>query len=122
MVVFYFDLICIIFFYAAGGGIIVKMLKRTATFEEKGIAGGPPVAQNQKLNVPKKTKLFVDQTMRERENSVAMHRQFQHDLYRLRLETARNYVKSLQHSMNPISTNPAEPLKLSAQVSPRTFL
>ena len=46
-----------------------------------------------------------------------MHRQFQHDLYRLRLETARNYVKALQTSMNPISTNPQEPLKLSAQAS-----
>ena len=45
-----------------------------------------------------------------------MHRQFQHDLYRLRLETARSYVKALENSMNPISTNPQEPLKLSAQV------
>jgi len=41
------------------------------TFEEKDIAGGPPLAQNIKLNVPKKTKLFVDQTLRERENAVS---------------------------------------------------
>ena len=50
--------------------MIVKMLKRTAVFEEKDQLGGPPAAQSQKLNVPKKTKLFVDQTMRERESSV----------------------------------------------------
>jgi len=99
-----------------GGGQIVKILKRTATFEEKDAAAGPPPSQNQKLNVPKKTKLFVDQTMRERENSVVMHRQFQHDLYRIRLDAARNYVKALEHSMNPVSTNPQEPLKLSANV------
>lgn len=46
------------------------MLKRTAQFVEKDIHGGPPPSQNIKLNVPKKTKLFVDQAMRERENSV----------------------------------------------------
>ena len=46
-----------------------------------------------------------------------MHRQFQHDLYRLRLETARNYVQALENSLNPISTDPQEPLKLAAQVS-----
>ena len=46
----------------------------------------------------------------------AMHRQFQHDLYRLRLETARHYVRVLQKSLSPITSSPAEPLKLSAQV------
>ncbi|PIK35713.1 putative Bardet-Biedl syndrome 1 protein, partial [Apostichopus japonicus] len=45
-----------------------------------------------------------------------MHRMFQHDLYRLRLNTAREYVKVLNSSMNPISTNLSEPLKLAAQV------
>ncbi|PIK35231.1 hypothetical protein BSL78_27943, partial [Apostichopus japonicus] len=98
------------------GGLSIKILKRNAVFEDKDLARGPPAAQNQKLNVPKKTKVFVDQTMRERENGVAMHRMFQHDLYRLRLNTAREYVKVLNSSMNPISTNLSEPLKLAAQV------
>ena len=52
------------------GGLIIKILKRTAQFEEKDMLGGPPASQSQKLNVPKKTKLFVDQTMRERESAV----------------------------------------------------
>ena len=56
--------------FILGGGLMIKILKRNATFEEKDISAGPPVAQNTKLNVPKKTKLFVDQTMRERENAV----------------------------------------------------
>ncbi|XP_064623947.1 Bardet-Biedl syndrome 1 protein homolog isoform X2 [Lineus longissimus] len=99
-----------------GGGLIVKILKRTANFEEKDMAAGPPAAQSVKLNIPKKTKLFVDQTMRERENSVAMHRAFQHDLYRLRLTTARSYVKALETSNTPVSTSVEEPLKLNAHV------
>lgn len=50
---------------------MIKILKRTAVFEERDLSGGPPAAQNIKLNVPKKTKLFVDQTLRERENAVS---------------------------------------------------
>jgi Bardet-Biedl syndrome 1 protein len=54
-----------------GGGLLIKILKYTATFEERDLSVGPPAAQNIKLNVPKKTKLFVDQTLRERENAVS---------------------------------------------------
>jgi len=47
----------------------VKMLKRTAQFDQKSsTVGGPPAAQSVKLDVPKKTKLFLDQTIRERES------------------------------------------------------
>ncbi|KAK3092485.1 hypothetical protein FSP39_003456 [Pinctada imbricata] len=46
----------------------------------------------------------------------AMHRTFQRDLYLLRLNTAREYVKSLENRMNPISSDPQEPLKLNATV------
>ena len=48
---------------------MVKILKRTARFEIKDKEGQTP-ASSVKLNIPKKTKLFVDQTMRERENAV----------------------------------------------------
>ncbi|XP_059157343.1 Bardet-Biedl syndrome 1 protein homolog [Physella acuta] len=101
---------------AKRGGLYVKILKRTAKFEEKDLTAGPPIAQNIKLNVPKKTKLFVDQTQRERENGIAMHRTFQRDLSLLRLKVMREYVKVLDSSMNPISSDPMEPLKLTANV------
>ena len=57
--------------FFSAGGLLIKILKRTATFEERDLSVGPPAAQNVKLNVPKKTKLFVDQTLRERENGVS---------------------------------------------------
>lgn len=47
----------------------------------------------------------------------AMHRTFQRDLAQLRLKVLREYVKALDSSMNPISSDPMEPLKLSAHVS-----
>lgn len=34
---------------------------------------GAPVEQSVKLNIPRKTKLFVDQTFRERENAIRMY-------------------------------------------------
>ncbi|CAG2064463.1 unnamed protein product [Timema podura] len=66
--------------------------------------------------IPKKTKLFVEQTMRERENTSIMHQTFQQDLLRLRLSTARSCVKALQSCSNPISSSSDEPVKISAQV------
>ena len=51
------------------GSLIVKLLKRTVNFEGSELSSGPPPAQSTKLNVPKKTKIFVEQTQRERENS-----------------------------------------------------
>ena len=60
----------------------------------------------------------MEQSARERETSTLMHRVFQHDLYLLRLNTARSFVRSLQTSSNPISTgngDESESIKLSAQ-------
>ncbi|XP_075693478.1 BBSome complex member BBS1 isoform X2 [Rhinoderma darwinii] len=99
-----------------GGGLIIKILKRTTHFDSKDTAPGPPIGQSIKLNVPKKTKLYVDQTLRERENAVVMHRVFQMDLYRLRLSTARAYVKALDANLTPVSSTMQEPLTLNAAV------
>jgi len=101
-----------------GGGLLVKILKRTATFDDKDIIqAGPPSGQALKLDVPKKTKLFVDQTIREREHGTMMHRQFMHDLQRLRLNATKSYAESLMRSENPISDSVTEPLKLNVVVN-----
>ncbi|XP_060031959.1 Bardet-Biedl syndrome 1 protein [Erinaceus europaeus] len=99
-----------------GGSLIIKILKRTAVFAEWGGEAGPPPAQSTKLNMPRKTRLYVDQTLREREAGTAMHRAFQTDLYLLRLRAARAYVQALESSLNPVSASAREPLKLHAVV------
>ena len=50
-----------------GGGLIMKILKRTAVFAEGGGEVDPQLSQPVKLNVPRKTRIYVDQTLRERE-------------------------------------------------------
>ena len=138
---------------------------------------GPPRSQQVTLKIPKKTSVFVDQTVRERGNaagewqwaglgilslvhspgtlartlliftctkfffpsssllfpffplhhpplpssfpllpSIAMHNTFQRDLYRLRLETARAYVKAVTTSLTPITSSQECSLKIAAQV------
>lgn len=99
-----------------GGGLMIKILKRTAVFAEGGGEAGPPPAQATKLSVPRKTRLYVDQTLRERESGTAMHRTFQTDLYLLRLRAARTYVQALESSLSPVSAAAREPLKLHAVV------
>lgn len=72
-------------------------MPRTANLEVAGAAGssGPLPEQEVPLDVPKKTRLYVEQTQREREHAVDMHRVFQRDLVKMRLETARALVKVL---------------------------
>jgi Bardet-Biedl syndrome 1 protein len=74
------------------GSLHVKMLRRDAKMDGGG-KPGPPPEQDMPLDVPKKTKLYVEQTQRERDQAVEMHRVFQRDLCKLRLTTARAYVK-----------------------------
>ena len=52
------------------GGLFVKILKRTAKFDEECVTSGLPAVQASKLRLPKKSKLFVDQSLRERENAI----------------------------------------------------
>lgn len=54
----------------------VQILPRTANLEVAAAAGGsgPPPEQDVPLDVPKKTRLYVEQTQRELEHAVNMHR------------------------------------------------
>ena len=45
--------------------------------------------------VPKKTRLYLEQTKRETEQAPDMHRIFQRDLAKLKLTAARTYVQLL---------------------------
>jgi Bardet-Biedl syndrome 1 protein len=56
--------------FIAGGHLLVKILKRTAQFTAQSSGTGMVPPQQIKMLVPKKTKLFMEQTLRERENAV----------------------------------------------------
>ena len=99
------------------GSIVIKMLPRTTSLEpHKAQAAGPPPEQDIPLKVPKRTELYVQQTQREKEFGVDMHRIFQRDLYKLRLQTARAYAKVLTDGQGNHSHNTSSSLRLTANV------
>ena len=73
-------------------------------------------AQDVPLSIPKKTKLYVEQTQREREQATEMHRAFQRDLCKLRLATASAYVKLITDGQGPMSYSSGSARRLTAQV------
>jgi Bardet-Biedl syndrome 1 protein len=81
------------------GAITIKIWRRLADVDSINFNAGPPPEQDIPLPVPKKTKLYIEQSQREREKAPEIHRAFQRDLCKLRLTTARAYVKTLTDGM-----------------------
>mmetsp|Transcript_31269 Transcript_31269/g.57226 ORF Transcript_31269/g.57226 Transcript_31269/m.57226 type:complete len:599 (+) Transcript_31269:68-1864(+) len=98
------------------GALLVKILQRSANLDASDSVQGPPPEQDIPLDVPKKTKLYVEQTSRERDQAIDMHRTFQRDLCKLRLSTARAYVNLLGAGHGPVSSVGGVQVRLDAQV------
>mmetsp|Transcript_59051 Transcript_59051/g.104958 ORF Transcript_59051/g.104958 Transcript_59051/m.104958 type:complete len:600 (+) Transcript_59051:52-1851(+) len=98
------------------GALLVKILQRNANLDATSVTTGPPPEQDVPLDVPKKTKLYVEQTSREREQAIDMHRTFQRDLCKLRLSTARAYVNLLGTGHGPMSSAGGAQVRLNASV------
>lgn len=114
--------------FTGSGNINIKILKRTANFEgnamenkfaliEKGKVVGASGC-NESLEIPKKTSIFVEQTVREKEHAQAIYNRFQVELWRLRLMAARETVEKIRLSDSSISDggDGHAPLKLDAEV------
>lgn len=101
------------------GALHIKMLSRaasTAALEALSAPAGPPPEQDVPLAVPKKTRLYVEQTQREREQAVDMHRTFQRDLCKARLTAARAYVKVLTDGQGAAAMVSSASVSLNAEV------
>lgn len=104
------------------GSLIVKILKRTAFFnmnnnDKNAIENhsNPPPAGN--LQIPKKSKVFVEQMTRERDNAPAIYTNFQAELWRLRLTAARATLDAIKSADSTISGDIGHvPVKLAAEV------
>ncbi|XP_033337990.1 BBSome complex member BBS1 isoform X2 [Megalopta genalis] len=83
-----------------GGGLCVKILKRTADFSVHNTTTDSLTNDGPKFTIPKKTRLFVEQTIRERSEAKKIHSTFQQGLLRLRLIVAKKTVESLNESQD----------------------
>lgn len=104
--------------HLSDGSLLIKILKRTAEFSQNFETGNKTTAEpsNMSVAIPKKTKIFIEQTVRERENSSAIHNIFQSELWRMRLEAAKVTVDILRTGDSTFSGDFSTPLKLLAQV------
>eukprot|EP00903_Cladosiphon_okamuranus_P005978 g5900.t1 len=105
---------------STAGKLTIYMLNRKAELGKPkaagGTANGRPPEQDIPLKVPKKTKLYVEQTQREKLQAGEIHRVFQKDLCRLRLTAARAYVGTITDGRHGVSAvGGAAKLRLHAQ-------
>ena len=99
------------------GAVLLKMLPRSTVLEANmSRAPGAPPEQDIPLNVPKRTNLYIEQTEREKQFGVDMHRVFQRDLCKLRLTTAKAYVQMMEGGTGTTSHMASSSIRLTAQV------
>lgn len=102
------------------GSLIVKILKRTAEFSITENIYDIKTASEEasgNLQIPKKTKIFVEQTLREKENAAAIHNSFQSELWRMRLTAARATVDVINSADSNISGDVGlAAIKMAAEV------
>lgn len=97
------------------GGTEFKVLSRMAKLETP-IRGGSLAEQDTPLNLPVRTTLYMDQTEREKKYGTEMHRIFQKELCKVRLTTARAFVKILTDGQGPLSYTSGASIRLTASV------
>lgn len=95
-----------------GGGLCMKILKRTADFNVNNSTSQSLSYNTSKFTIPKKTRLFVDQTIRERAEAKKIHNTFQQGFLRLRLTTAKRASECLSENQ----TSGPNPITLEANV------
>lgn len=106
-------------FFLLDGSLLIKILKRTADFTMKTLEtlnDDEKTVNNENFPIPKKSKIFSEQMIRERVNAAAIHNIFQSELWRMRLEAAKVTVDILRTADSTFSGDHQTPLKLLAMV------
>ncbi|KAE9551074.1 hypothetical protein FO519_005711 [Halicephalobus sp. NKZ332] len=101
----------------SAGGIGVHIFRRTALLTAQASEVGPPAAQHHKLTIPKKSKAFIDQSLRERENPQRMHATYQRDLYMLRLHITKAFAELTGTNSGLVPTKDSEKMDINVDVN-----
>lgn len=71
---------------------------------------------NLSLAIPKKSNIFIEQTIREKDNASQIHNIFQADLWRMRLTAAKYTLQILKTGDSNFSSVLVTPIKLNTSV------
>ncbi|GMR54005.1 hypothetical protein PMAYCL1PPCAC_24200, partial [Pristionchus mayeri] len=99
------------------GGIIVKLFRRMAVLTDIAEISAPRLAHNYKLDIPRRTKLYIDQAQRERDNPVHMHQMYQRDLFLLRFLVSQQFALMTTKALSTVSTSSSEAVDISVDVN-----
>lgn len=97
---------CSLIILNQSGSLNVKIMSRRVNI--KNIKADTNVAnteQDNPLNLPPITQLYLDQEMREKENAENMYKIWQKEIVKFRLKTNKEYIKVLKKGNGPLKTN-----------------
>uniref|UniRef100_A0A914XYE6 Bardet-Biedl syndrome 1 N-terminal domain-containing protein n=1 Tax=Panagrolaimus superbus TaxID=310955 RepID=A0A914XYE6_9BILA len=95
----------------------LHVFRRTAVLENSKQQAGPPDAQTRRMNVPKKTKIYVEQCIRERENTSRIFTTYQRDLFMLRLQISRSFAEMTNKNAGMLPTKDSEKLDVNLELN-----
>uniref|UniRef100_A0A1I8BAA9 BBS1 domain-containing protein n=1 Tax=Meloidogyne hapla TaxID=6305 RepID=A0A1I8BAA9_MELHA len=80
-----------------GGGLCVKIFRRVATFDEGTRSAAIGIQQRKSANIssielPKRSRTFVDQSLRERENPKLLHQIYQRNWFMVKWHSAKMFA------------------------------
>ncbi|CAH8651370.1 unnamed protein product [Heterobilharzia americana] len=100
-----------------GGHMFILIVKRSAAFIPINVISDRTLNKLDQLNIPKKSKLFMDLITREQLNASQMYRQFMHDLSFIKRSVATTFLNVLESHSTPIPlSGVGEQIKLDVQV------
>ncbi|CAB3410752.1 unnamed protein product [Caenorhabditis bovis] len=98
------------------GSVCVRMFRRLANFDEKMDFNPRPPVHSIKLQIPKKTKVFIDQTVREKDNAGKINQAYQKDLFLLRCRIAEVFSDLTASAHSVVSNNAQIPIDISVDI------
>ncbi|KAF7233710.1 hypothetical protein EG68_10994 [Paragonimus skrjabini miyazakii] len=99
------------------GALCLLLVKRSAKFRPLDVISRHPTAQTVRLELPKKTQLFLDLADREKKHAPEIYDRYNHDLVLLRCTVAKAFLELLQTRSGPLAVHGTKHhLKLTARV------
>uniref|UniRef100_A0A1I7UT14 BBS1 domain-containing protein n=1 Tax=Caenorhabditis tropicalis TaxID=1561998 RepID=A0A1I7UT14_9PELO len=98
------------------GTLAVQIFRRTANFDHKMEYNQVKPAHALKLQIPKKTKIFIDQTQRELQYGAKIHQAYQKNQFNLKFKIAEVYQQLTASATTTVSTTTVLPVDISVDI------
>ncbi|KAG5453426.1 Bardet-Biedl syndrome 1 protein [Clonorchis sinensis] len=99
------------------GAMLILLVKRSAKFSPSDMTNGSPSPVVPRLQIPKRSKAFMELAAREKQNAPEIHRKFVRDLTFLKHTVAKTFLELLETRAGPMAMPGAkQKLRLNSQI------